>query len=81
MMAPKGIVTLQPLRDSAILALLAGCGLRRSELAALTIDQWQLREGRRVIIDLTGKGGRVRVQRWLAAVGIQEGHICRPNRS
>jgi site-specific recombinase XerC len=44
-------------RDSAILALLLGCALRRQELASLDIE---LREGRWVLPDLCGKGGRVR---------------------
>jgi integrase len=47
-------------RDYVILALLVGCALRRQELASLTIEDIQLREGRWVIIDLRGKGGRIR---------------------
>jgi integrase len=37
-----------------------GCALRRQELASLEIDGIQLREGRWVLPDLRGKGGRVR---------------------
>jgi integrase len=33
-------------RDGAILGLLLGCGLRRSEVVGLTVDQLQTREGR-----------------------------------
>lgn len=52
--------TLRGRRDRAILALLIGCGLRRTELVSLQIDQIQLREGRWVIPDLEGKGNRLR---------------------
>src|SRR5215471_11132994 len=48
------------LRDRAILAVLLGCGLRRSEVAALTFKHIQQRDGRWCIVDLIGKHGRVR---------------------
>jgi len=57
--APDGD-TLKGLRDRAILAVLVGCGLRRSEMAALTFDHVAQREGRWAIVDLVGKGNRVR---------------------
>jgi integrase len=44
--------------DYAILALLVGCALRRQELAQLDVETIQMREGRWVIVDLHGKGGR-----------------------
>jgi integrase len=47
-------------RDYAMLAMLLGCGLRRSELADLDIDEVQTREGHWAIMDLIGKGGRIR---------------------
>jgi integrase len=47
-------------RDYAILALLLGCALRRQELASLDVDGIEMREGRWVLPDLCGKGGRVR---------------------
>jgi integrase len=47
-------------RDYVIIALLVGCALRRQELSSLKIEDIQLREGRWVIIDLRGKGGRIR---------------------
>ena len=47
-------------RDKALLALLLGCGLRRSEVAALDIEQIRLRDGRWLIVDLVGKGQRTR---------------------
>ena len=52
--------TLMGLRDRAILGLLIGCGLRRDELANLTFAHLQQREGRWVIVDIVGKGRRVR---------------------
>ena len=54
------IRTIKGLRDRAILAVMLGGGLRRSEVAALTAEHVQQRDGRWVIIDLIGKGNRVR---------------------
>jgi len=47
-------------RDRAALGLLIGCGLRRSELSALEFRHIQQRDGRWVLVDLVGKGNRVR---------------------
>lgn len=80
--------TLKGKRDYCILALLVGCALRRRELANLGVDEIQLREGRWVIADLSGKGGRVRtvaiplwvkqaVNAWMAAAFIQDGKLLR----
>jgi site-specific recombinase XerD len=44
--------TTKGLRDRAILAVLLGCGLRRSEVAALTFRHVQQRDGRWCIVDL-----------------------------
>jgi site-specific recombinase XerD len=52
--------TVKGLRDRAILAVLLGCGLRRSEVAALTFKHIQQRDGRWCVVDLVGKHGRVR---------------------
>ena len=76
--------TRQGLRDRAILAVLVGCGLRREELAGLTLGQVQQREGRWVIVDLVGKRNKTRsvpmpswakaaVDAWTGAAGV-EGH-------
>ena len=54
------ITTTKGLRDRAIIAVLLGCGLRRSEVAALTMEHIQQRDGRWCIVDLLGKHGRVR---------------------
>lgn len=54
------IKTFAGVRDRAILAVLIGCGLRRSEVASLTYAHIQEREGRWAIIDLIGKRNKVR---------------------
>ncbi|MGA2963514.1 MAG: tyrosine-type recombinase/integrase [Candidatus Korobacteraceae bacterium] len=43
-----------------MLALLIGCGLRRTEATTLRLEDFQLREGHWVIADLIGKGGHIR---------------------
>jgi site-specific recombinase XerD len=48
------------LRDRALLALMVGCGIRRSEAAGLTWSALQRRSDRWVLADIKGKGGRVR---------------------
>jgi integrase len=81
--------TLKGRRDRAILAVLLGCALRRSELAGLTLEHIQQRDSRWVIVDLKGKGGRVRtvpmptwvksaIDAWASAAGIAEGILFRP---
>src|ERR1039457_5051432 len=52
--------TKKGLRDRAMLATPLGCGLRRSEVAALTLKHTQQRDNRWCIVDLVGKHGRVR---------------------
>lgn len=80
--------TLKGVRDRAALALLVGCGLRRSEAAALTFEHIEQRDGRWVILDLRGKGGRVRtvpvpawvkaaVDAWTKASGLAAGRVLR----
>jgi len=74
------------IRDQAILAVLIGTGLRRSEVAGLTWTMIQQRDGRWAIIDLVGKRGRVRsvgippwvkvaLDRWGQAAGKRDGRI------
>ncbi len=48
------------LRNRAILATLLGCGLRRTELINLNINQLQLRDNRWVIANLIGKRNKTR---------------------
>ncbi len=62
--------TLRSRRNRALLALLVGCGLRRAEVTALRLEDFQLREGHWVIADLIGKGGHIRtipVPDWVKA--------------
>ncbi len=81
--------TIKGKRDYAILALLVGCALRRQELAQLDVEKIQTRDGRWVIVDLRGKGGRVRtvaipvwvksaIDAWMAAGSIDKGRLLRP---
>jgi len=49
--------TVRGKRSRGILALCLGCGLRRSELAHLTVERLQRREDHWAIVDLIGKGG------------------------
>jgi integrase len=73
-------------RDRALLALLLGCGLRREELAGLRIEDIQQRDGRWCVVDLAGKGNRVRtipmpawtkaaIDDWLAIAGFANGLV------
>ena len=76
------------IRDRAVLGLLIGCALRRTELVRLQVDEVQQRVGRWVLPDLIGKGGRVRtvpipawvkllLDQWLTAAAIQSGPLFR----
>ncbi len=75
-------------RDCAMLAVLLGCGLRRSELGKLEVQKIQVRQGHWVIVDLVGKGGHIRtipipswvkekVDQWIVAARISTGRIFR----
>jgi site-specific recombinase XerD len=83
------VTTVRGLRDRAILAVLLGCGLRRSEVAALTFAHVQQRDGRWCIVDLVGKHGRVRtapmptwvkvaVDAWTGPASVDAGYVFRP---
>jgi len=75
-------------RDRAILTVLLGCGLRRSEVSALTVGHVQQRDGRWCIVDLVGKHRRVRTipmptwvkvatDAWTSAAGVADGYVFR----
>ncbi len=75
-------------RDYAMLAMLFGCGFRRSELVGLELDEIQMREGHWAVVDLIGKGGHIRtvpipewvkaaLDQWTLAAGAVEGRIFR----
>ena len=83
--------TLKGLRDRAIIAVLLGCGLRRSEVSALTMHHIQQRDGRWVILDLVSKHKRVRtipmptwvkvaIDAWTDPAGVIDGRVFRPVR-
>src|SRR5437588_2242252 len=82
------VSTKKGLRDRAMLAVLLGCGLRRSEVAALTLKHIQLRESRWCIVDLVGKHARIRtvpvptwvkvaIDAWTSAASISQGPVFR----
>jgi site-specific recombinase XerD len=75
-------------RDYAMLAMLFGCGFRRSELVGLDLDEVQMRQGHWAVVDLIGKGGHIRtvpipnwvkaaLDQWIRAARVTEGRIFR----
>jgi site-specific recombinase XerD len=89
LLSAPDITTVSGLRDRAILAVLLGCGLRRSEVAAITFSHLQQRDGRWCIVDLIGKHGRVRtapmptwvkvaIDAWTSTSGVSDSHVFRP---
>src|SRR6266513_4256735 len=89
LLSAPDITTLRGLRDRAILAVLLGCGLRRSEAAALAFTHLQQRDGRWCIVDLVGKHGRVRtapmptwvkvaIDAWTSAAVVADSNVFRP---
>ncbi len=80
--------TLSGRRDRALLSVLIGCGLRRSEAAGLTFEHIQQRDGRWVLVDLIGKRDKIRsvpmpnwakaaIDEWGAASGVTDGLVFR----
>ena len=71
-----------------MIAVLLGCGLRRAEVAAVTVADLQRREDHWVFADLIGKGGHVRtvpipdwvgsaIQAWMTAAAVHMGPMFR----
>jgi site-specific recombinase XerD len=76
-------------RDRALLSVLLGTGLRRSEVAGLMFAHIQQRDGRWIIADLVGKHGRIRsvpmprwvkvaIDQWGATAHLDGGRVFRP---
>jgi len=80
--------TKKGLRDRALLGLLVGCGLTRSEVVRLSVGDIQRRDRRWVLHGVTGRRGRVRtialpewakiaLDTWLQSVGLKTGPVFR----
>ena len=88
LLAAPDLSSIRGKRDHAVLAILLGCGLRRSEVVHLTMEDLQQRDEHWAIVDLIGKGRHVRtvpmpawvktaVDLWTAAADIKEGRLIR----
>jgi site-specific recombinase XerD len=75
------------LRDAAVLALLYGCGLRRSELVALDVDDYdpdtgavhvRAGKGHKARVTYAASGSRSAVRPWLVARGPAPGPLFCP---
>jgi integrase len=87
LMVPGG-KHLRQLRNKCILSIFAGTAIRLDELARLDVETIQQRDGRWVLSDMMGKGGRVRtvavpgwvkqsIDAWTKAAKISEGRLIR----
>ena len=77
--------TLVGARDAAMLALLYGCGLRRSEAVALTLADYEdgsvkvrSGKGRKERIVYSANGGRAAIDAWIAVRGAWDGALLVP---
>src|SRR5579872_1280592 len=75
-------------RNKALFCVLIGAGLRREEACHLKFEHLQIRDGRWCVVDILGKGGRLRtvpfadwvkapIDDWATAAGIDAGIIFR----
>jgi integrase/recombinase XerD len=82
------VKTLKGVRDRAFLAVLIGCGLRRSEAAITSVSHVQQCEGRWAIVNIFGKRDKMRIvlmpswaksaiDSWTFSARIGEGFIFR----
>ncbi len=65
-------------RDACLLSVLVGCGLRRAEMASLKWSHYQNREGRMCLVDVLGKGNKLRtvpVPTW-ANADVKAWHVA-----
>lgn len=80
--------TLRGKRDSVVLGLMIGSGLRRSEVSNATVEQFVIRDGRPVLLDILGKGSRIRtialpnwtaqwIEDWLQTAQLYRGRLVR----
>ena len=87
-LSASGRRTLRGRRDRALLSVLIGCGLRRSEAAGLTFEHVQQRDGRWMLVDLIGKRDKIRsvpmpnwakaaIDEWSKASGVADGLVFR----
>jgi site-specific recombinase XerD len=79
---------IKDLRDRAVLSVLFGAGLRRSECATLKFENIQLVNARWVLVNITGKGNKTRsvpiaawtklaIDQWAEAASISDGFVFR----
>jgi integrase len=80
--------TVRGKRDYAMIAVLLGCGLRRTELATVTLEHLQQRGEHWVFADMVVKGRHVRtipipgwvasgLQSWITTANLRSGRIFR----
>jgi len=75
-------------RDYVLLGLMALAGMRQEEVATVRTEQFQHRDGRMILVDLVGKGQKVRsvpihkalaeaIEEWQVFDGVTDGLILR----
>jgi len=83
------LTRLKGIRDRAILSVMIGMALRRSEVVKLKFEHIQQENSRWVIRNLLSKGGKVRtiaiptwvkraIDEWTRAANLTDGHVFRP---
>ena len=88
LMALPNQATLVGKRDVVIFGLMLYCGLRREEVLRISFAHIKIIDGRPAIVNLTGKGNKVRsipmpawlfkaIQAWVDAAGLTDGRLIR----